>query len=367
MYCRIAVIALLAFTVLNVPAHESPPVGWQTGNAMSRADGHAPIGVMGDHMHGAGEWMISYRFMHMDMAGNHIGTDDVSPEDIVTGVPNRFADQPMQPSTLRVVPTSMDMQMHMFGAMYAPTDSLTLMAMGRYHDKQMDHVTFQGGTGTDRLGSFTTGSSGIGDTSLTGLIKLYDDGRHHLHLNLGVSLPTGSITEEDTVLTPMGTTPTMRLPYGMQLGSGTFDLLPGITYSGKHAQWGWGAQFTNKLRLGRNDEGYSLGDEHHLTAWGSYLWRPWISTSVRLAGQHVDRIDGRDDQIMAPVQTADPDNYGGDRVDLLFGVNLAGQPGTALAGHRLAAEVGTPVHQDLNGPQLETDWTITVGYQFAWD
>jgi hypothetical protein len=29
----------------------------------------------------------------------------------------------------------------------------------------------------------------------------------------------------------------------------------------------------------------------------------------------------------------------------------------------LAAEVGVPVYQDLNGPQLETDWTFSIGWQ----
>ena len=92
-------------------------------------DGHAPIGVMGDHMHKAGEWMLSYRFMRMNMEGNRIGNNSVSPEDIVTTVPNRFFGNPNQPPTLRVVPTQMTMNMHMFGVMYAPSDVITLMAM----------------------------------------------------------------------------------------------------------------------------------------------------------------------------------------------------------------------------------------------
>ena len=49
-----------------------------------------------------------------------------------------------------------------------------------------------------------------------------------------------------------------------------------------------------------------------------------------------------------------PDFYGGDRVDLLFGVNMIGQRGV-ICGYRLAAEFGVPVYQRLNGPQLETD------------
>ena len=35
----------------------------------ARPDGHAPISVMGDHMHAMGEWMVSYRYMTMDMEG----------------------------------------------------------------------------------------------------------------------------------------------------------------------------------------------------------------------------------------------------------------------------------------------------------
>ncbi len=36
-----------------------------------------------------------------------------------------------------------------------------------------------------------------------------------------------------------------------------------------------------------------------------------------------------------------------------------------LSRHRIAIEGGVPVYQDLNGPQLETDWTLMVDYPFA--
>ncbi len=49
---------------------------------------------------------------------------------------------------------------------------------------------------------------------------------------------------------------------------------------------------------------------------------------------------------------------------LNFGVNIAGQTG-GLRGHRLAFEAGLPIHQDLNGPQMETDLVITGGWQYA--
>lgn len=323
------------------------------------ADGHAPIGVMGDHIHKKGEWMLSYRYKYMDMEGNRISDADVSPDFIVTNIANRFG----MPATLRVVPTKMTMEMHMFGAMYAPTDWLTLMVMGMYMDKSMDHVTYMGMAGTTVRGTFNTKSSGIGDTKVSGMFKLMDEGIHKVHLNAGISLPTGDTDETDDILTPMGGTPTVTLPYAMQLGSGTYDFLPGITYSATQDKFNWGAQYMGTVRISDND-GYSWGDKHEVTSWLSYQWQHWLSTSVRVAYRHEDQIDGIDSRIALPVQTADPNNYGGDTVMLNFGVNIAGQTG-GLRGHRLAFEAGLPIHQDLNGPQMETDLVITGGWQYA--
>ena len=367
---RSAVAAALSLTfATTVLGHEDEPVEGvvlnEEGLAPVRADGHAPIGVMGDHMHKAGEWMLSYRFMRMDMEGNRIGTDSVSPDVVATTVPNIFFGAPGQPPTLRIVPLDMTMDMHMAGAMYAPTDWLTLMGMINYVEKEMDHVTYAGGAGTTQLGNFTTKSTGFGDSSFGGMVRLYDDGDNHIHANAGLSLPTGSLKETGTILAPNGTTPRVRLPYAMQLGSGTYDLLPGLTYTARQGQIGWGAQYSSVVRLGDNSQGYTLGDVHRLTGWASYEWAPWISNSVRLAGEHVGKIDGFDSNIAGPVQTANPAFYGGDTVDVLFGVNLAGQKGW-LRNQRVAVEFGLPLYRDLNGPQLETDYRLILGYQVAY-
>lgn len=353
-----------AISISSASADETIAIT-KNGVTAAHADSHAPIGVMGDHMHKEGEVMLSFRYMHMDMEGNRIGTGDVDAATIATTVPNRFFGMPGQPPTLRVVPTNMTMDMYMLGAMYAPTDWLTLMAMGNYTAKEMEHITFAGATGTAVLGTFTTSSQGIGDTALTGLIRLLDDGTNHVHLNAGFSIPTGSIDNTATVLAPNGTTPNLRMPYAMQLGSGTFDLLPGITYIGHAADWRWGAQYFAEIRLeDENSEGYAWGDKHSFTAWGSYGWAQWISTSARVLGTTQAAISGIDSKIVAPVQTANPDFYGGDTISVLLGINMIATEG-ALRDHRLAIEVGMPVYQDLNGPQLETDWTITAGWQYA--
>jgi hypothetical protein len=329
-------------------------------SSILRADSHAPIGVMGDHMHKEGEWMLSYRFMRMDMKDNRIGTRSVSPETIATTIANRFAGPP----TLRVVPTKMTTDMQMIGGMFAPADNLTLMLMANYIDRDMSHITFQGGAGTTQLGNFTTRAKGWGDTKASALIRLYEDSIHHLHLNAGLSLPTGSIKEKDNVLAPNGARPELRLPYAMQLGSGTYDLLPGLTYNGIKNKWGWGAQYAASLPLGENSENYSWGNKHQLNLWGSYLIMPAVSISARVTTESESKIDGIDNQIAAPVQTANPNNYGGKRIATAIGINTVVTSGI-LKGHRFSFEATMPIYQNLNGPQLERDKAIMLGWSKA--
>lgn len=329
--------------------------------ASDRAIDHAPIGVMADHTHNKGEWMLSYRAMQMQMKGSRDGTSSISPAETATSVANPFFGRTGQPPTLRVVPTEMTMTMHMLGVMYAPIDSLTLMAMFNVIDNEMDHTTFMGGMGANELGTFTTGSDGLGDTRVSALAKLgewTDGGR--LHSLFGVSIPTGDIKETDQILTPMGTTPSPRLPYPMQLGSGTWDVLAGLTYVRDTNRFSYGAQWQSTFRLGENDEGYRRGNEHRLTAWYAWSFAKALSISGRVAYTNQRKIKGADPAIVAPVQTADPDNHGGDVVEIGLGAN------TILADrHRFGVELMLPLHRDLNGPQLETDWQVTLGYQIA--
>ena len=326
-----------------------------------RADSHAPIGVMAEHMHKTGEWMLSYRFMTMDMQGNLQGSDSIDPDTIVTTEPNRFAGMPGMPPTLRVVPLDMRMDMHMFGLMYAPSDKVTLMFMSNYLQKSMKHVTYMGGTGTTVLGNFETKSSGWGDTSASAMISLVSSEAAKVHAIVGVSLPTGSTDEEDEILTPMNMRPTVRLPYPMQLGSGTYDPLLGLSYSGFADRFSWGAQWRGTFRTSNNDDRYRLGDEHRLTGWFSALFTDLVSGSIRLERYTRDNIYGIDPLIMAPVQTADPDRQKIERTDVGVGLNFAATG--AMSGWRFAIEYIVPVQQELDGPQLETDSQLILGVQ----
>ncbi|MBC2600557.1 transporter [Puniceicoccus vermicola] len=307
-----------------------------------RPDGHAPIGVMSDHMHHKGEWMLSYRFMYMDMDGMRNGTDNLSSQDV-------FAEGYM------VSPKKMTMEMHMLGAMYAPSDDITLVAMVPFSRKDMDLETKMGM-------DFSTESSGLNDISIGGLYRLASWDQQTIHAGLSLSLPTGSTDERDD--TPMGSN--QVLPYPMQMGSGTYDLLPTVTYLGQTECWSWGAQLGGALRMGRNDEGYSLGNRGNATSWIAREWADWVSSSFRIDGSIWGNIDGANDDLNPMmIPTADPKNQGGKRVDLALGFNFY-KPDGRLAGNRLGIEVGAPVYQDLDGPQMKTDWTVTAGWQYAW-
>jgi hypothetical protein len=252
----------------------------------------------------------------------------------------------------------MDMQMHMFGAMFAPTDWLTLMAMIPWVELEMDHVMANGNR-------FTTKSDGVGDLALSGLIRLFEHESHKTHLDLGLSFPTGGIGHRDEVPVPMAGFATRRLPYPMQIGSGTWDLLPGATYNGSSGWMSWGAQVRGALRLGENRHGYRLGHRAETTAWAALPLCDWLSVSGRVLYRYNGNIHGADDGLNpAAVPTADPALRRGHAVDLLGGLNLL-VPLGPLGRHRLGFEAGAPVYQDLDGPQLETDWRIMVGWQRA--
>ncbi|MDB4544693.1 transporter, partial [Akkermansiaceae bacterium] len=168
-----------------------------------RPDAFAPIGVMGEHLHAKGQFMGSYRYMHMRMEQNFVGSGPVSDGSVLADP--RFM----------VAPTDMDMDMHMVGFMYAPTDKLTLMAMVNIVELSMNHRRMDGV-------EFKTSSSGIGDSSLNALLGLWENNGASLHAGLGLLLPTAEIDEEDFIPGPGET----RLPYPMQLGSGSWGLAP---------------------------------------------------------------------------------------------------------------------------------------------
>ena len=294
---------------------------------------------MADHQHKKGEWMVSYRYMRMQMEDNRDGTDRLNTAEVLRSGTGQYM----------VAPIKMDMDMHMIGVMYAPSDNYTVMAMIPYVENSMDHVTAMGG-------EFSTESSHLGDISLS-VISTNSLG---FLWHLGVSLPTGDQDQKD--LTPMGN---IVLPYPMQIGSGTYDLIAGIGHNKTWDKGSAGAKVSGVIRMGENDDEYAVGNQYQVTAWYSHVVSEAFSLSVRGLYEFRDDYSGSDPRYagalaMNVVPTVDPDLRGGERLDIALGVNYVHS-----SGNRLAFEYQVPVWQDLEGPQLETDAVWTLGWQLA--
>lgn len=302
------------------------------------------INVLGTHLHPAGQWMIGYESMFENMDGNRDRTRRLSHSRVL--------------DAYNTVPTDMTMQTHMVTVMYAPTNALTLMGMLPYIRKSMNHVMRDGTRLKER-------TEGIGDAEAHALYTLFSTKglQHRLLLNGGVSFPTGSIDKKD--FGPDRSMGVNRLEYPMQLGSGTYGLMPGLTYLGQTDELAWGTEFIPTVRLGRNQHDYRLGNRYRWSGWGALKLTEWLSLSGRVDAQRWDNIHGRD-QTLDPADepTKDVSAQGGRRVDLLLGLN-AYVPQGIFKGQRLAVEAGAPVYQSLNGPQLQTDWLVRVGWLWA--
>ncbi len=343
LLCGLRGLASLVLVLAAMPANSTTTDYTDVPlSELVELDIYAPS-VLRSHLHRQGEWMLAYEFMTMSMEGSRVGTDNVSDQDVL--------------QQFMVTPTSMSMDMHMLHLMYAPSDDLTLMVMLGYLDKSMQHLTQAGGT-------FQTQASGMGDVSVTVNHILSEaetnDAVHRFGLTYGMSLPTGSIGAEDFL---PAIAANARLPYPMQLGSGTYDPSIGALYIGYTTSYYWGSQFVATLPLGENDNGYRLGNRFELETWVSRAWTDSSSSFVRLSASRVENIHGADpalNPMMVP--TADPNRRAKTSVNLYLGFDFNIGKGGAV-DHTISVEFSRPIYQDLDGPQLETERMARVGWQ----
>ena len=342
----------------NSPSNAKVPDGYHMmpdGTLMSNTGGgdhsahHAHAG--GHHHHGAGMWMFDYKYMRMYMEDMLDTTNDVTAEQILAGEYPPYS----------MAPTDMTMDMHMFMAMYGITDKVMGMVMVHYMSNEMGML---GGTSANPVPS-TMESSGFGDTVVSAMVQ----GPNNLTFNGGISIPTGKIDNSGPMIHDVDARDDdVRYPYGMQLGSGTYDLILGVDYNKTVEKLGMGAEFEYTLRNGTNSEEYTLGDVMLVGGWLKYKVKSGLDTTAKLQFRETGKIDGEDKMIkvaprsnkdMSP--TMDADNYGGRRLD--FGLELKYQtPGMLSFG----AEYTVPVYQNLFGPQMATKWIagLSVGVMF---
>jgi len=306
-----------------------------------RPDGIAPIGVTGDHTLKASTMLVSYRYNTNNYLGNLNGTHPLGDADVLARFP--------------LAPTRQRSQTHLMLIEYGLTDDFTFLAQLPIQQNSIDFVSRSGAASRDS-------NTQLGDVNLSGLYVLKRWNRQQIHLNMGMSIPVGIIN----TLNNFPVFGAARLTYPVRSSSGSYDLMPGLTYRGQNDLWTWGAQTIGTIRTGRNAYGYELGDAVDMTAWAARRWGERWSTSARLDERIWTHIRGADPRLdPALVEVNQPGLQGGRRLDLLFGINYY-LPDGRFPGQRISVESGIPIYQSLHGPQLRSRWQLTVGWNMIW-
>jgi hypothetical protein len=152
----------------------------------------------------------------------------------------------------------------------------------------------------------------------------------------------------------------------MQIGSGTWDVMPAIAFTGQLTDFSWGLQTEANVRTVLNRQGYALGNDLRGNGWVSYRFSKWMSSSLRLEEKYVSRLNGFDPQIAvlsANDPASDASNYGGASTTAYFGLNLF-KPTMPFRGNRIMLEYGVPVYQNLNGTQMSYKSSLWLGWQY---
>lgn len=291
-----------------------------------------------EHSHGSETVMIDYQYMRMTMKGLRDGTRDVSASDAIS----RYGYQ--------MAPTSMSMDMHMIMPMVNITPQFSVMLMGMYivHSMEMDMDAGNGDHthGMNMESSMSMETSGFGDTQISAGYKIMED---TLAVNFGLSIPTADLDSE----MPMHNA-TYPAPYGMQLGSGTYDLVPSLTYMSAYYQLRYGAQLSYTYHLDRNDLGYALGDRAQLAAWVRHPVGI-VMLGAKLGYARWGDIEGKNKLFTNTELDLSPEyrteNYGGSQIDL--GMEAKVPLGSVTVG----ANFSIPLYQNLNGLQMKASWS----------
>jgi hypothetical protein len=311
----------------------------------------SPADISRDHVMPKGQFMLTYRYMYMWMGNYYAGTHKL-PTDAsiinskikeITGNPGAHG---------HVFSNWMKMQMHMVELMYGLTDKLTVMGMVQYTDKEMRMFHHDGKT--------DHASRGLGDIVLSADYLVAQSGGNSLIVGMGVSLPTGKINKTHVHIIHGEEVPLRA--YSMQLGSGTYDLLPSLTYTYTYGKLGAGLQANATIRTGRNKEGYRFGHVFGTVGWVGYMLSDFLVPNVSVRYSKWGGIKGEDKlnkEFFSQHPTFkdpdfQPDYQGGERVDVGVGLNAK------IKGITIGIDFVKPVYQKLNGIQMGVGYYVSL-------
>jgi len=298
-------------------------------------------------------WRFSLTYKQLRFDGYRSGTHGISIDDVLFSPGEVKTDE-----NFPVVPTEITQEAFIFSINYAINHLSSINVSLPYIKQGTDHVS-----SVPNYENFLLISDGVGDiaTNYSRVLKRWNE--QLLTWSIGLSLPTGSIDE-------VGDTPreagNQQLPYTMQLGSGTWDIPLGLSYQKNASTWMWNASLLAKIRTGKNDRDYRLGNR--LTFSLSSKWRTQhkIKPLAKLQYNNWGSIHGQDDEITVPNPTfpypaaiTNPRYYGGKKVNAAIGVEYP------LINQIITLEISAPLYQDLNGIQYNEEMHFSVNWDLS--
>ena len=333
----------------DMPASEAPPA------RAGRASPPAPIGTRFPEPLEGKQMRVRYQYKRAKFQGLLIADRDARPGFVRNDQFIPYVE----------TPRALDVSTHLVEVAYAPHPRTTLVLQVPFIQKDLE--TLEGDTAYRRRDQ----TDGVGDITMALVVPFIRKGRESSHIHIAFDIPTGDIRKQD----PAGN----RLPYDSQIGNGTVDFEWGWTYRGERDWLSWGGQAIGRHALEENGLDFREGSRFEASLWSGVRVIGGLSASVRVQWQKQNNLHGHDRQFDKVVLANpnpppanlnlpnDPSENGKARggTSFLLGPSLAYDFSGPLTGQRLAVEVSVPVYQNLDGPQLEQDWSLTTGWQWA--
>lgn len=306
-----------------------------------------------------GIWKFEYGYQRKFMQGVLSGKDAVDPVSVLQNSDYYKLPYPgshdcrteADPCLLSNIGKTMYMEKHMLNVTYRQSADLSWAARLSYLSNFVNMY--------ERLSvnfpteDFSFSTSGIGDMQLLMTNRLARTNRVDIHLTLGINLPLGSIDETDGINDMSGNEGIA--PYNMQLGSGTYDIITRLAFSGFYYGLDYGFNIHRITRTGLNPQYYNQGDNLKVTGWAHYTFSFGTQFRVGVIQNVSSPIEGRDERI------SDNTRYsGGKRFDALLGL------GQKIGGFGIYVDYAYPVLQYVNGVQMKTTGIVSGKIEYTY-
>lgn len=316
------------------------------------------VEIGGEKLKHAQKWELSASFKKLDIGGYKNGTRDLSFDEVLFSAGEMRTQQ-----NYPVVPTFICQVAFSLSAKYQIDHNTAIGVQVPYLMQDTEHISSVPG-----FADFTLSSKGLGDIAVGLSRKLSSRKNQNISIQAGLRLPVGDINVMGD--TPRGGAGTMeRLPYTMQLGSGTLDLTGGFNYGRQFNSVKLNANVNAVVRTGTNDNNYRLGNNYAANFSATHVGHTHFEPFAKASLRKINSINGIDKGLTIPgefpfpASITDPSNYGGEKIVLTAGTKLC------LDSHcdsNVTGEIGVPIYQNLNGiqPKEQSRISLALGTRF---